>query len=145
MKRSSRGFTLTEIVIVVAIIGILAAIAYPSYDSQITRSKRADAMAALTNAAQAMERFRVNNYSYNVPGSDISVVFSNQVPTEGGTPYYTLSLQNVTATTYTLVATPVNSMAGKDGPLTLTESGARTWTDKDGVLHNCWPTESSTC
>jgi len=84
MSRLNRGFTLTEIVIVVAIIGILAAIAYPSYDSQITRSKRADAMAALTNAAQAMERFRVNNYDYNVPGSDISVVYSNQVPTEGG-------------------------------------------------------------
>lgn len=143
--QKNKAFTLTEILIVVAIVGILAAIAYPSYENQITRSKRADAMAAMMNAAQAMERFRANNFSFNVPGADISVVYANQVPTDGGTAYYTLALSNVSASSYTLTATPTGSMAGKDGALTLTETGARTWTDKNNSLHNCWPTDSSTC
>ena len=142
MKRN-RGFTLVEVMIVVAIVGILFAIAYPSYQDYIVRSKRADAMGALMNAAQAMERYKVNNYDYNV-GTTLSTVFATQVPVDGGTAYYNLSITSTT-TTYTITATPTGSMAGLDGALTLTNTGAKQWTDSGGTSHSCWPESGSTC
>ena len=142
MKRN-RGFTLVEIMVVVAIVGILFAIAYPSYQNYIVRSKRADAMGALLNAAQAMERYKVNNYDYDV-GTTISTVYATQVPVEGGTAYYTLSITSTT-TTYTITATPTGSMAGLDGALTLSNTGVRQWTDSGGNTHNCWPEGGNTC
>lgn len=64
MYRNVRAFTLIELMIVVAIIGILAAIAYPAYDSYIRNAQRADGMAALIEMQLAQERFRVNNPTY---------------------------------------------------------------------------------
>ncbi|TQV86395.1 type IV pilin protein [Aliikangiella coralliicola] len=137
MKNNS-GFTLVEVIIVVAIVAVLASIAYPSYEQHIIKSKRSEAMAALINAAQAMERFRVSNYSYDLPNG-LSDVFAIQVPVDGGAKYYDLTVVD-TASTYTLTATPVGSMAGKDSALTLTNTGLRTWNGK-----NCWPEGSNDC
>lgn len=133
-----KGFTLVEVIIVVAIIGILGAIAYPSYDNYIIRSKRADAMGALMNASQAMERYKVNNYDYNV-GTNLGQVFATQVPVEGGDAYYTLSVVSDN-TTYTITATPTGTMAGKDDPLTLNHAGVRGWGAK-----SCWPEGGNDC
>lgn len=135
---NNRGFTLVELVIVVAILGILTTVAYPSYQDYVVRSKRADAMGALMNASQAMERYKVNNYDYNV-GTDLASIYSTQVPVEGGDAYYNLSVAS-TATTYTLTATPTGSMAGKDDPLTLTQAGVRGWGAK-----TCWPESGNDC
>ena len=138
MKKRA-GFTLVELIIVVAIIGILAAIAYPSYTQHVIRSKRADGMAALMNAAQAMERFRVANYSYQLP-NDLSDVYAVQVPTDGaGAAYYNLSVVTA-ANSYTLTATPTGSLAGQDDPLTLSNTGAKTWGAKA-----CWPEGGNDC
>jgi len=139
-KRS--GFTLIELMIVVAIIGIITAIAYPSYDQYVTRSKRADAMSALMLAAQSYERYRANKYDYD---TSLGNIFATQVPVEGGTAYYTLSNTAQASGGYTLTATPVGSMAGKEGPITLTNTGARAWTDKGGTANACWPEGGNTC
>jgi len=137
MKSQQVGFTLVELMIVVAIVAIIASIAYPSYDEYTTRAKRGDAMSALMLASQAMERYRSNPpYSYDVPA--LSDIFAIQVPVEGGTAYYNLSLVS-DASTYTLTATPTGSMSGKK-IMTLTNTGARTWGGDA-----CWPESGSKC
>ena len=147
INKKQKGFTLIELMIVVAIIGIISAIAYPSYNQYIVRSKRADGISALMLASQAMERFRSNPpYSYKVgtDGTDLGAIFAIQVPVEGGTAYYDLALTS-DATSYTLTATPTGSMAGQDGALTLTNTGARTWVDDSAASHDCWPEGGNTC
>jgi type IV pilus assembly protein PilE len=142
LMKKVKGYTLIELMIVIAIIGVIAAFAYPSYTNHVVRSKRADGMAALMNAAQAMERYKTNNFNYNV-GDDISVVFASRVPVDGpaADAYYTLSVDNNGAgTEYTLTATPTGSLLGKEQPLTLTHTGQRGWGSK-----TCWPTKNSSC
>lgn len=62
--RRHRGFTLLELMIAVVVVGILAAVAYPSMTSFIARGRRADAIAALTSVVQAQERYRSNRTTY---------------------------------------------------------------------------------
>jgi type IV pilus assembly protein PilE len=62
--RGARGFTLVELMIAVAIAGIIAAVAYPSFMGQVRKSRRADAVSALSQVMQAQERFRANNATY---------------------------------------------------------------------------------
>ncbi len=142
MKRS--GFTLIELMIVVAIIGIIATIAYPSYTQYVIRAKRTDGMAALMNAAQAMERFRVANYSYELPsdGTGLSTIFATQVPVEGGTAYYNLRVVS-TDNTFTLSAEATGSLTS-DQNLSLTNTGVRTW-GSGGDQKNCWPESGNSC
>ncbi|PWK50919.1 type IV pilin protein [Pleionea mediterranea] len=141
MKKS--GFTLVELMIVVAIIGLVAAIAYPSYEAYIVRSKRADGMAAMLNAVSAMERHRAVNMRYT--GAAADTTFEKDIPVGEANPYYELSLGTVTASTYIIRATPQNSMTGKDGALSINQAGVKTWTDKNGNTSNCWPESGNSC
>jgi len=63
-KHTGKGFTIIEVLVVVAILGILAAIAIPAYTKYVTNARRADGKSALVAAAQAMERYYTNNYAY---------------------------------------------------------------------------------
>ncbi len=138
-KKQSSGFTLIEVLITVVIVSILAAVAVPNYLSSVKKTKRGEAMAAMTQAAQALERFKsANNFSYAGAAFGGGGIFTDQVPVDGGTAYYNLSLV-AAASTYTITATAVGAQAG-DGNLTLTSTGARTWNG-----NNCWPTSSSNC
>jgi len=102
MNRSQNGFTLIEMMIVVAIIGILAAIAIPNYQDYVRKSRRTDATIAISKIQQAQEKWRANNSSYTATLSDLGITNT----TEGG--YYTLSLSGASATGYTVLATAVN-------------------------------------
>ncbi|SFN45233.1 type IV pilin protein [Marinobacter pelagius] len=129
--KEQRGFTLIELMIVVAIIGIIAAIAYPSYTDYVEKTRRSDAQGALMGLAAAMERHYATNNSYEDAasgGADTGspAIYADEAPLDGNTKYYDLTIQAADATSFTLRATPKGAQAG-DGMLELDSTGARRW------------------
>ena len=146
MKQTQTGFTLIELMITVAIVGILASIAIPSYQSSVMKSRRADAKGALLGFENAMERYFTVNNSYlgaGAGGGDTGTptIFSGTSPVDGGTPYYNLTINAATASTYTLNATPTGAQSNdKCGTLTLTHTGVKGVAGAaSGVtVNDCW-------
>jgi type IV pilus assembly protein PilE len=144
-KLKSEGFTLIELMIVIAILGIFAAFAFPSYQDSVQKSRRSDAQSALIGLSHQMERHFSQNSTYvsAITGSAPQPpdIFSSQVPIGGGTVTYNLTVQAVTASSYILRATPVGVQAS-DGYFELLSTGARRWNEATTTLRSCW---SSTC
>ena len=147
MKRQA-GFTLIEMMIVVAILGVLAAIALPSYQESVKKGRRTDAMAALQGLAQAMERHYTTTGGYTDAATGPAdtgapTIFSAKSPIDGSQTFYNLTISAATTTTYTLTADPSSGQEG-DGNITLTHTGARAWDrNNDGAYaatENCWET-----
>lgn len=127
-----KGFTLIELMITVAIVGILVAIAYPSYVNYVRTAKRADAQADLVELSQWMERGFTVNGSYTVSGANPTLPFSKS-PKDGAGTAYNLTVA-ATGSTYTLTATPTGSQVGETcGTMTVTQTGAKTAAEAD-----CW-------
>lgn len=112
-RKLQTGFTLVELIIVVAIISILASIAIPAYNGYVETSKRSDAQASLMALAIAQEKYRATSPTYTSVIGDLNGVSS---ASESG--YYTLAVTAASGATFTATATP-------DG-----------WTDSNG---NCSP------
>lgn len=143
--KKARGFTLIELMIVVAIIGILAAIAYPSYQDSVRKSRRGDCAGALAGLANAMERHFTMNNRYTgaaVGGANTGApaIYSAQCPVDGDTATYDLTISTATATTYTLLATRTGAQASDTcGNLTLTNTGVKGITGATGkTWQECW-------
>ncbi|WP_374318362.1 type IV pilin protein [Aquabacterium sp.] len=143
MKRVA-GFTLIELMITVAIIGILGAIAYPSYTSYIARGRRSDAQKALLEAAQYMQRYYAGHNTYSTGDATTPNVTLpsplNQSPSQG-TAVYNITVTNSSATGYTVNATPVSGglMAGDMcGNFTLTHTNVRGVTGTGATVDKCW-------
>lgn len=110
LKKSSAGFSLLELMVVVIIIAILTAVGYPIYRSHVLKSRRADAKSALAQLAQLQESYYVNNNSSyattftSLKGlNELKIVGDTIVSSEGG--YYQITLTNPGGT-FTLTATP---------------------------------------
>lgn len=136
--RDARGFTLIELMITVAIVGILAAVAYPSYAQYVLRANRADAKAILMESAQFMERYYTTNNTYE----DASVLFAVAPKgAAGGAIKYNISFSvtptastALTDSVYTLQAVPANSQAGDScGTLKLSNTGVQ-----EAATAGCW-------
>lgn len=137
-SQSQGGFTLIELMIVVAVIGILAAIALPSYQESVAKSRRADAQRALMEAEQYMRRyFSARDSFLDENGAAITIPSGlAQSPRPGsGTAAYTIGFTGTpTATTYTLKATRTGSMvADRCGDLNVSNTGVKTITGLTGL------------
>lgn len=130
MNKTQKGFTLIELMIAVVIIGILVAIALPSYQQYILRSWRATASACVLTLAQSMERQFTVNMAYP------AAVPVNGCTTENGmAARYTIGLAALaTANAYSVQATPLGAQAADTcGTMSINQTGTRT-----GAVANCW-------
>jgi type IV pilus assembly protein PilE len=131
----ARGFTLFEVMVVCVIVGVLAAIALPSYQSSVQKSRRSDAKSALVGAAGQMERYFTERGTY----ATASLGSSGIAPSTSLNGYYALSLANLTATTYTLRAAPAGAQVGDPcGTFTYDYQGNKNVTGGSKPASDCW-------
>lgn len=135
--RRSGGFTLIELMIVVAVIAIIAAIGYPSYINSVVKTKRAAAEGCVSQYATYMERFYTQNLRYDkdTAGNDNPVVGNSPTltldcagPQNSGADY-AFTVAAPTQSTFTITATPTGAQGSRDttcGALGLDQSGAKT-------------------
>jgi type IV pilus assembly protein PilE len=140
--RSNKGFTLIELMIVVVIIGILAAIGYPSYKNHLVQSRRADAQVALSRMATMQEKFfsQCNSYTVNIDGGSLSNCDGLNLPGATGTAdqiyspdrFYVLTVAaggtGDIATSFVATATPATGTTQEgDGKFTIAHTGQKQW------------------
>ncbi len=145
-RHTQRGVTLIELMVVVAIIAIISAFAYPSYERYVTRTKRAVAQNALLQVADRQQQFFMDNKQFAADMTDLGYPADPYVVSDDGrttaaadsSAVYSLSLSNVTATTWTATAAPLHGQLTRDtycGSLSITQAGAK---GQSGASTNCW-------
>lgn len=140
--RKLRGFTIVEVLIAMAIIGLLAAIALPSYRQSIRKANRSDAHITMSRLATLQERYFFQNNQYTGDFADIitGAVSGATFPTDEG--HYSILLNVLGGGTgWSMIATPVGDQANDSEcvTLTLTSLGAKTALDVGGnPSMNCW-------
>lgn len=138
--KKSFGFTLIELMIVVVVIGILAAIAYPSYQQYVNKGRRSDAKAALLNIQLEEEKWRANNTTYTATLSNLGLTAVSGVYYSPDS-YYTLTVSNNTGTTYKATATYTGVQTGDTDCKTLSidQDGNKTSTNSSNASSSdCW-------
>ena len=147
--KTQKGFTLVELMIVIAIVGILVAVAYPSYQEHTRKSRRGNCAGELAPLANAMERHFTLNGSYSAPnptlGNAAGDIFPATCPRDnagvaGALAFYNFAITNVTPSTFTIQASPIPGGpqdGDKCGNLTLTQAGLKG--NSAGLpLSDCW-------
>jgi type IV pilus assembly protein PilE len=131
MRRSNRGFTLIEIMIVIAIIGIVITIGYPSLTEYVNKGRRTEVAGLLSEQAQILER----HYSK-------TNVYTNATGLSAGNDFYTITIA-ITPTDQTFLLTAVRKpgkamAADKCGDFTLTNTGVRSMVNATATTKDCW-------
>jgi type IV pilus assembly protein PilE len=123
--KSQRGFTLLELMIVVAVIAILALIAFPSYSEYVRKGKRSNGLGAISQLQLALERYRSDCSTYATSPTCLDynhdgISQANEVYPSVTSTYYTIAVSGQSATGYTITATPLSSFSDpKCGTLTV--------------------------
>lgn len=134
----NKGFTLIELMIVIAVVGVLAAIAYPSYQNHVIKTKRANMMADLQNMASQIESKKMMHGNYaNIPATTLASITNSLSGDSQG--LYTVAISPSPLTSqWTLTATPVpTSQMGNDGNLELHANGRKCRASQCG-MDNEW-------
>lgn len=140
------GITLIELMVVVAIIAIISAFAYPSYQRYVIKAKRTVAQNNLLQIADRQQQFFMDNKRFTADLTELGFPADPHVVDDDGSTtvagdaqaVYSLSLSNVTATTWTITAAPLNGQLSRDsycGSLSITHAGTK---GKTGASDNCW-------
>lgn len=142
MVRKQSGFTLIELMLVVAVIAILAAVAFPSYQEQVRKSKRTEVQAELIDIASRLQQYKSTNFNYKINATtaiDLTKLgFSSATPlSQNG--LYTLNLSfNPAATSWVLSAVPSPTGNQKnDGVSCLDDTGQRYWSKVTATASAC--------
>jgi type IV pilus assembly protein PilE len=141
------GFTLVEMMIVVAIIGILAAIAYPAYTEQVRRGKRSEAQTAILEVSQFLQRYYAARGTFTGVDADDGLFKSNgwdRIPRDTGrTQTYSVELEDIEGLKglgYKIRATPAGGESSdpKCGSLTLDDKGRKGTSAGSDKVNDCW-------
>ncbi len=136
------GFTLIEIMIVLALLVVLLFLAYPSYTQYITRAHRSDAMIGLETVANEQEQYFLSNNTY---ANNINLLPINPLSPDG---HYTLGVVSGNVLSYILLANPGGvSASGRqagDGRFRLQSNGTKRWDGKNDGSYSCTWTQAST-
>jgi type IV pilus assembly protein PilE len=138
--KSKKGITLIELVVVILIVGILAAVAIPSYNSYMVRARRADAKTALEQVRAAQEMWRAEKGTYAIDDGS-GTAYAKLTTTMGAPPSpiggvtgdYTWAFTVSTPTAFTAQATPTSKRQSADGWLEIDQNGTKT--DKNGFTY----------
>ena len=150
MKRPAHlrqaGVTLIELMVVVAIVAAIFAFAFPSYERYIVRAERAVGQNVLMQVADRQQQFFMDNKRFAADLTNLGFTANPFIVDDDGAStvagdvdaVYSVALSNVTATTWTATATPLNGQLSRDtscGNLTINQAGAK---GKSGAGDNCW-------
>jgi len=138
MLNKMRGFTLIELMIVVALIGIIVAFGYPSYRDQVIKSRRAEGMGELLELADRLERYYSDKGTYAT--ATLGTTTTDIYPAVTKKQHYALAIDgaNTNAIKFSITATPQgNQTADKCGTFILNSDGTKSITGSVGV-DECW-------
>jgi type IV pilus assembly protein PilE len=137
---NSSGFTLIELMITVAIVAILSAIAYPSYEEYVRRGRRSELQVQVLQSAQFMERYFTTNGTYVAAALPTGLTTSPENATATAR-YYDIGITNVTANSFTVTGTRTSGRgmdSDKCGDFIITQTAAKTLANNTAAITECW-------